>query len=58
MPQCGTPGMLGIRSDGVVLQDQPIRDTLVKYMRDGVGVHGFPVDAHRKPAVSYPYHAP
>ena len=41
--------------DGVVLQDHPLRETLVSYLRDGVSVHEFLFDSHRGASVDLPY---
>ena len=43
--------------DGVVLQDHPLRETLVSYLRDGVSVHEFLIASHRGPSVDLPYKA-
>lgn len=41
--------------DKVILQDQPLRDTMLSYLRDGVGVRCFLIDPCRGPSVDRPY---
>ena len=41
--------------ENVILEDHPLRDTLVLYLRDGVDVHDFPFDSHKGPSSDRPY---
>ena len=41
--------------ENVILEDHPLRDTLVSYLRDGVDVHDFLFDSHKGPSSDRPY---
>ena len=41
--------------DKVILEGHPLRDELISYVRDGVGVYDFLVDSSRGPSRALPY---